>query len=624
MRLTAQRGISRTRRNITAFGGLDRSARAGGSRLGAMLNMTSDDAPALMSRPPRGIWAPGSAVDGVTTAGVKAYTDDEIAAAAAVNGKLCFATRKEVRADGMLMYGVQPDGQEHIRTIVPFGRNFFLVPDGLYAEKRPEKGYTAKKAGAEFFSPLAVTVNRVDINGEAVTSEACAELPASPNENDSVVLTSGDEAHEYTCTDGNWVRGRRVYPSFSAELIGEDFRVNDKVILKNVYDYDTKRTYRIIGISDNSVTVDAPYKSGTTKLRMSITRYCPVLDFAVESNNRIWGCRYGKNVFGEFVNEIYACSLGDPLSWDAFDGISSDSYAVSLGCPGGFTGAGVIDGKPVFFKEDRIITVSGTVPQNFRVDAVSGDGVENGAYRSIVNLNEELFYKSPNGINVYDGVSSRCISEVFGAERFTAGAAGAVDGKYRVVLTGRSGTSAQYVYDTRSGMWHIEDNDENARFFVNTDGLLCSVCLMSSTEVDGETVNSYMFYAHDFNATENGYNIFSDNTDGRFGFIAEPDGDFFAETREITSQNGSDAVRSVVIRAEKEKDAVLRVGIVCTDGRYHEIYCTSKDINGVFTVPANTPRCASFKLRFGGRGAVKVLSVGIITEKTSEVNGFGY
>ena len=93
MSLTAQRGISRTRRNITAFGGLDRSARAGGSRLGAMLNMTSDDAPALMSRPPRGIWAPGSAVDGVTTAGVKAYTDDEIAAAAAVNGKLCFATR---------------------------------------------------------------------------------------------------------------------------------------------------------------------------------------------------------------------------------------------------------------------------------------------------------------------------------------------------------------------------------------------------------------------------------------------------------------------------------------------------------------------------------------------------
>ncbi len=624
MKLAAQRSVTRTRRNISSFGGLDRTARASGAKLGSMLNMTCEDAPSLMSRPPRGIWSPVGVSDGVTSSGVKTCTDEEICAAAAVNGKLCFATENEVFADGVPMDGAQPDGEKHTRTIVPFGRNFFLVPDGLYAEKCAGRGYFAKKAGAEFFSPTAVTVNSVDIDGETVTAEKCTEFPSSPAENDSVVLTSEDEAHEYTYSDGSWVKGRRVYPSFAAESAGANFRVNDKVILKNVYTYDTKRTYRVIDVGDDYVTLDAPYESGATKLRMSITRYCPVLDFAVESNNRVWGCRFGKNVFGDFVNEIYACSLGDPLSWDSFDGISSDSYAVSLGCPGAFTGAGVIDGKPVFFKEDRIITVSGTVPQNFHVDAAAGDGVEKGAGGSVVNLNENLFYKSPDGINVYDGVTSKCISAEFGAERFMAGAAGAIDGKYRVVLTDKNGKSAQYVYDVRNDMWHIEDDDENAGFFVNINGVLCSVCLVSSVTDDTSTVNSYRFYAHDYRLTEDGCNIFADSTGSGFGFDAEPNASFFAQTREITSTSGSEKIRSVVIRAEKERDAVFRVGIICADGILREIFCTEKDMSGIFTVPANTPRCASFKLRFSGEGSVKVLSVGIITKKTSEVNGYGY
>ncbi len=242
----------------------------------------------------------------------------------------------------------------------------------------------------------------------------------------------------------------------------------------------------------------------------------------------------------------------------------------------------------------------------------------------MVNINENLFYKSPDGINVYDGVVSKCISAEFGSERFTAGAAGAADGKYRVALTDKNGKSAQYVYDMRNDMWHIEDDGENVRFFVNINGVLCSVCLVSSVTDGGSTVNSYKFYAHDYRLTEDGCNIFADNTGSGFGFDAEPNAPFFAQTREITSSSGSEKIRSVVIRAEKERDAVFRVGIICADGICREIFCTEKDMEGIFTVPANTPRCASFKLRFSGSGSVKVLSVGIITEKTSEVNGYGY
>lgn len=624
MKLISQKRITRTRRNITSFGGLDRTARAGGTKLGDMMNMSGEDVPSLTSRPPRGIWTCADSSDGVTVSGKKVYLNDEISAAAAVNGRLCLVSKNGVIADGVPMSGAQPNGKEVTRTVVPFGRGFFIAPDGLFAEKNAsDVGYTAKKVGLTYFSQTATDITAVDSHGETVTSAACETLPESGSEGDVAVLTSSDEAYEYTFTNGAWVKGRRVYPSFTADGIGDGFRVNDKVLLKNVYTYDERRTYRVIDVSDGMLTVDAPYKGNKTKLRASIERYCPTLDFAVESNNRIWGCRYGKNIFGEFVNEIYACSLGDALSWDAFDGISSDSYAVSLGCPGEFTGAAVLDGRPVFFKEDKIITVTGTVPQNFSVSATTADGTECGAYKSVVNLNGRLFYKSRNGITEYDGISAKCVSEVFGSAAYTAGASGAVDGKYRTVLTDKNGGTAQYVYDTETDMWHIEDDRENAEFFVNIDGFLCAVCRISTAKNGTDVTNTYGFYAHDIRSTENGRSIFSDEQNGGFVFLPEADSEFFAETREITSSSGSDAVRSIVIRAEKEKDAVLRVGIACGDGESREIFCSAADVNGVFSVPVNTPRCASFKLRFSGRGRVKILSVGIITEKTGEVNAFG-
>jgi hypothetical protein len=40
------------------------------------------------------------------------------------------------------------------------------------------------------------------------------------------------------------------------------------------------------------------------------------MDFVCEHQNRIYGCRYGKNLKGEFVNEIYASKLGDPTNWN--------------------------------------------------------------------------------------------------------------------------------------------------------------------------------------------------------------------------------------------------------------------------------------------------------------------
>ena len=53
----------------------------------------------------------------------------------------------------------------------------------------------------------------------------------------------------------------------------------------------------------------------------------PDMDYIVESNNRLWGCKYGL-VDGKVVNEIYASKLGDFRNWRCYMGLSTDSYTL--------------------------------------------------------------------------------------------------------------------------------------------------------------------------------------------------------------------------------------------------------------------------------------------------------
>ena len=202
---------------------------------------------------------------------------------------------------------------------------------------------------------------------------------------------------------------------------------------------------------------------------------CPPLDYAVEHNNRIWGCRYGANGDGDFVNELYACALGDPTEWQQFDGISTDSYCVSLGCSGAFTGACRLGGDVIFFKEDHIIRVSGDFPSDFTVVTMPADGAEQGAYRSIVNVNERVFYKSRQGITVYDGALPYCVSAALGERRFTDVCAGTAAGRYYFAGTAPDGGRNIYVYDTAHGIWYKEDDRRNTCFSF-TASTACTWC----------------------------------------------------------------------------------------------------------------------------------------------------
>lgn len=193
-------------------------------------------------------------------------------------------------------------------------------------------------------------------------------------------------------------------------------------------------------------------------LAVSITleRRVPDLDFVTEQGNRVWGCSKKENT-------IYACRLGDPTNWYSYRGIAADSYAVSVGSDGTFTGAASCMGYVLFFKENCIHKLYGSKPSDYQLSSVRCRGVAANAAHSLCVLNETLYYLSPDGVMAWDGSIPTKVSAVLDASRLAnvqSAVGGALDGRYYLHISRTAGTQGQtrlLVYDTERGLWHEED-----------------------------------------------------------------------------------------------------------------------------------------------------------------------
>lgn len=193
-------------------------------------------------------------------------------------------------------------------------------------------------------------------------------------------------------------------------------------------------------------------------LAVSITleRRVPELDFVTEQGNRVWGCSKKENT-------IYACRLGDPTNWYSYRGIAADSYAVSVGSDGTFTGAASCMGYVLFFKENCIHKLYGSKPSDYQLSSVRCRGVAANAAHSLCVLNETLYYLSPDGVMAWDGSIPTKVSAVLDASRLAnvqSAVGGALDGRYYLHISRTAGTQGQtrlLVYDTERGLWHEED-----------------------------------------------------------------------------------------------------------------------------------------------------------------------
>lgn len=225
----------------------------------------------------------------------------------------------------------------------------------------------------------------------------------------------------------------------------------------------------IYGAGDDYIIVAGMLRRAVT-LASTLTAELriPDLDYVTESNNRIWGCSYAR-ADGVLTNEIRACALGDFRNWYAFRGISTDSYVVSIGSDGKFTGACTVRGQPIFFKEGCLHKISGTEPSSFTLNTTACRGVQEGSWRSLAMVGELLMYKSRMDVMAYDGSMPYPIGEKLGRTRWYEASGAAYLDKYYLCMRDEQMQWTLYVYDTLRQLWHRED-DVCARHMATANG----------------------------------------------------------------------------------------------------------------------------------------------------------
>lgn len=193
--------------------------------------------------------------------------------------------------------------------------------------------------------------------------------------------------------------------------------------------------------------------SATLVAGSEITRTMHDLDFVVEWNNRLWGCSNAENT-------IYACKLGDPSNWNYYQGTSMDSYYAEQGTDESFTGIAEYSGHLIFFKPNSMTRVYGTSPSNYQITNTKAFGVEKGSSRSILTINDTVFYKSEVGFMAYQGGIPFCISGKLDMKirNVVAGTEGRKYYASCVVIDKGASANRVYVYDLSKNMWHMEDD----------------------------------------------------------------------------------------------------------------------------------------------------------------------
>ena len=441
---------------IDVFGGYNHNLRIGEGEFYDMKNLSSDNYPVLSPRRQRGIYAVPTTPQGLVSKDALCYVDG---AEFVIN---------EYRVDMGLSIDDKP------KTLVSMGAYVIIMPDKKYINTAELSDFGSIEATVETSS--AVTFELCKIDGDGYNNAASQPTaPLDPQNMDLWIDTSSipHTLKQYSTTNAMWVAIATTYIKISSAGIGKPFEEGDGVTISGVIDdnlADLNNTmvirakgddYIVVtGILDHNVSQETP---------VTVKRQMPNLDFIIESGNRLWGCRYGTAVNGEIVNEIYASKLGDFKNWNCYAGISTDSYAATVGTDGQFTGAIEHLGYPLFFKENCMHKVYGNYPANYQIQTTTCRGVQKGCERSLAIVNEVLYYKARSGVCAYDGSLPTEISAAFGEESYYNAVAGSLGNKYYISMSDANEAWHLFVYDVMKGMWHRED-DTQATCFCNCRG----------------------------------------------------------------------------------------------------------------------------------------------------------
>ena len=455
------------------FTGLDRRPRTYDGAFAAMGNKTGENWPLLSSRKKRGIVAELDNPLGMMAMEKLAWID---------GSTLYYDGKPTPITDLSLDDSMLP------KQMVSMGAYLLVFPDGVYCNTVNMTDHGSVNRLYESAEGQSVSFSLCTLEGQEYprTSMTVSDAePEEPEEGDYWLDTSGETHALYRWT-GEWTGISSVSIRIGAPGIGSDLKVQDGVTISGVsYEGENEtlktqlellnNTHLVLAVGEDYIVVTGVIDQNYTQTGAAVRadRKAPRMDFVIECNNRLWGCRYGEQD-GETVNQIYACALGDFTNWRKFAGTSQDSYFVHLGSDGPFTGAATHRGTPCFFKENCLHRIYGEIPANYQTQTTQCEGVNPGSGSTLVSVNSVMYYLSAHSVQRFDGVPE-CVGKALGQDRLSSGAAGEMNGNYYLSAREASGGWSLYVLETGKGVWHRQD-DAHALAFAPLKGEMYMLC----------------------------------------------------------------------------------------------------------------------------------------------------
>ena len=569
----------KSRQMSDAFLGYNHNLRIGDSEFYDMMNMTSDYYPVMAPRKKRGVYKDGIKANGIIA-----------------KDKLCYVDGSAfVIGDERIEMGLSDSTKE----LISMGAYVIIMPDRKYINT-----ITTSDHGDidEVHSTTQdVTFTLCTLTGEAYENATVSDTaPANPVNEQLWIDTSStpNTLKKYSSANAMWVSIATTYIKVSSNAIGKNLKQYDGVKLSGITAIaDLNGSHALWGCADDYIIITGMLDKVTTQTVaqgvITVSRKMPTMDFIVESKNRLWGCRYGTNEDGNTVNEIYACKLGDFKNWNCFMNLSTDSYQVSCGTDGQFTGAITHLGYPLFFKENCVHKVYGDYPANFQLQDTACRGVQRGSHRSLAIVNETLFYKSLNGVCAYDGSLPVEMSSALGEVRYSDAVACGHGNKYYIDMKTADGKYHLFAYDTAKSMWHKEDNIQVDCFcsFLNEmygiDHNTKSIITMLGSGVKDAKKVPWMVES------------------GLIG-MSMPDMKYISR---------------LMVRMSLEVGAEVEVSIQYDSmGDWEPVCMMTSNSLRTFSVPIRPRRCDHFRIRIEGEGEGRIYSITRTIEQGSDIS----
>lgn len=465
---------------------------------------------------------------------------------------------------------------------VTFTGNTLTVPAQSYIDQEAEEGrtITGVAAGTSITAYTGASVNKS--TGALTMTGGAAKTPDKLKAGDLIQYET-DSAKEYLAvrssagqSDGSYQISGTLHRAALHKYQDFDalFKEGDAIELSGCTSCrDNNGSHIIRGISGRTLTFtkDVFPKTGTEAGTVMLERKVPDLTCVCECDNRIWGAE---------GTTIYASALGDPTNFFVYDGLSTDSYAAAVGSDGEFTGCCAYSSTVLFWKENCMHKVLGSYPAQYEIYTYTVPGVQRGSEKSLVIINETLFYKGRGGVYAYSGGTPELISENFGTRRFRDAVGGTDGERYYLSMQTERGDWELYVFDTLRAIWLRED-DTRAADFAYLDGTLYYL--------DGRT-GRLMMTGQDH------------SEEGPVAWSAT-----LCQMDETT--HGRKGYSRLYLRADMEAGAWLRVE-VSTDGQpFRQVFSTHNERARTLQIPILPVRCDNFRVRLSGKGMCVVKSL---------------